>query len=77
MHLLEKKQLFFDDQDLKSKKIASEFMFMQISVLRAIDYYNKNFIDNELFGQNLLSNLSDSWKNYFIDFSLSDKRESI
>ena len=77
MYLLEKKQLFFDDQDLKSKKIASEFMFMQISVLRAIDYYNKNFIDNELFGQNLLSNLSDPWKNYFIDFSLSDKRESI
>jgi hypothetical protein len=46
---LEENELFLGERDLKSKKIAAEFMFMQIRVLRAIDDYNQNFIDSELF----------------------------
>jgi len=43
------KNNFNENQDLKSKKIATEFIWMQICVLRSIDNYNHNFIDDELF----------------------------
>jgi hypothetical protein len=49
MNYLEKNNLFKENQDLKSKMVAVEFIWMQICVLRNIDNYNKNFIDDELF----------------------------
>jgi hypothetical protein len=49
MNNLENEGKFKENQDIKSKEIAIAFIYMQISVLRAIDDYNQNFIDNELF----------------------------
>ena len=77
MKYLENNNLFKENQDLKSKKIAAEFIWMQISVLRTISNYNHNFINDELFWKDLLDNLSEPWKNYFLDLLLSDKKESI
>ena len=77
MNYLESKNLFKNNQDLKSKKIAAEFMFMQIGVLRVVDDYNRNFIDNELFFDEVFSELSDSWKNFLYDLLLSDQKETI
>ena len=72
----EKNNLFIDHQDLKSKKIASEFLFMKLCVLRAIRDYNKNFIDNELFWMNLVQNLTEPRKKCFFDILLLDKKET-
>ena len=78
MNYLEQNNLFKVNQDIKSKKVAAEFMFMQICVLRAISDYNKNFIDNELFGIDEVSScLNDSWRNYFMDLLCLDNGESI
>jgi hypothetical protein len=49
MKYLENNNLFKENQDLKSKKIAAEFIWMQILVLRTISNYNHNFINDELF----------------------------
>lgn len=77
MAYLENNNLFMGNQDIKSKKIATEFIWMQICVLRSIDNYNHNFIDDELFWKDLIENLSESRKNYFLDLLLSDKKETI
>lgn len=68
--------LFKDNQDLKSKKIAVEFAFMQICILRTISNYNHNFINHELFWDDLTKNLNTSWQNYFFDLLISDRRET-
>ena len=73
---LDDNSLFKDGQDLKSKKIAAEFMFMQISILRTMHDYNKNFIDNELFWMNLVQDLSEPRKKCFFDILLLDKKET-
>ena len=76
-YLLDNK-LFLDNQDYKSKRIAAEFIFMQIAALRAIHDYNIHFFDNELFGINEISeHLNESWKNYFMDLLCLDNGESI
>jgi hypothetical protein len=67
MKYLLENDLFLDDKDSKSKRIAAEFIFMQIAILRAINNYNIHFIDNELFGIDEISDhLNDSWKDYFM-----------
>ena len=77
MCYLEDNKLFKNNQDFKSRKIAAEFMFMQICVLRAINDYNRNFIDNELFSDEILPKLPDSWNTFFYDFLLSDQKETV
>ena len=78
MKYLVENKLFLDDQDYKSKRIAAEFIFMQIAVLRAMHDYNTHFFDNELFGINEISdNLNEPWKNYFMDLLCLDNGESI
>ena len=77
LHYLENNDYFLEYKDFKSKKIAVEFMFMQISILRAIDDYNNNFIDDELFSDEIFSELSGPWKDYFYDLLLSDQKETI
>jgi len=74
---LENDDYFLKNQDFKSKKIAVEFMFMQISILRAIDDYNNNFIDNELFSDEIFSELSEPRRDYFYDLLFSDQKETI
>jgi len=77
MKFLENNNLFNDNQNLKSKKIAVEFIYMQLCVLRAINYYNHNFIDDELFWKDLIENLSEPRKNFFFDLLLSDNKETM
>lgn len=77
LNYLEQNNLFKVDQDLKSKKIAAEFMFMQICVLRVISDYNNNFIDNELFWKDIVENLSQSRRNFFLNLLFSDSQETI
>ena len=77
MQYFENNNFFKDNQDLKSKRIAVEFIFMQISVLRAINDYNEHFIDNELFWQEILQNLSEGWKDFLYNFLLSGQKETI
>jgi hypothetical protein len=77
LYYLENYDYFLENKDLKSKKIAAEFMFMQISILRTIDNYNNNFIDNELFSDEIFSELSEPWKDLLYDLLLSDQKETI
>lgn len=73
MRYMDDNNLFKEGQDIKSKKIATEFIFLQIAVLRSLLNYNKNFINDELFDINEISyNLNDSWKNYFLDLLCLD-----